>query len=83
MFMTTNSSGFFSLSKSTNIAGVCKSNVKVISKILNCNLTKLQYWLYSGAKFFVSLIWFRLGEGENLAEIKYLQNMNTSISRIS
>lgn len=31
--MTTNSSGVFARSKSTNIAGVRKSNVKIISKI--------------------------------------------------
>lgn len=75
-FMTTNSSGDFSLSKFTNIAGVCKSTVKVISKIFNCNLTEVAILaiLWSKVLYFFDLVQsylflFRLGEGENLAEI--------------
>lgn len=52
-FMTTNSSGVFSLSKSTNIAAVCKSNVKVISKILNCSCN-IGYTLEQSSSFLSS-----------------------------
>lgn len=70
--MTTNSSGDFSLSKFTNITGVCKSTVKVISKILNCNLTEVAILaiLWSKVLYFFDVVQsylflFRLEE-ENL-----------------
>lgn len=86
--MTTHSSGVFTLS--TNIAGICKNNYKVKSKILNCNLTEvaIQAVVWSKVLSFFDLVpphlyLFRLGDGENLAEIKHFQNMNANISRMS